>query len=140
MGMEKAASRVVFWQCKGKCPFDQLSIDMLACVPAKRFFGSPLSTFSAGIAQWRHRCLPDTSIQYTMRYTSDVKALPTWARPGELVLPVVTNVWRDQGFEILKSHPEIHRILLDVYRDETLDWESDDSKDLAAYFRNPRTN
>ena len=57
-------SRVVMWKCSSvypgvKCPPTMLMVDMLAAVPAKRFFGSPLSTFSANIVQvgvllWPH--------------------------------------------------------------------------------------
>ena len=53
-------------KCKSPCPKDQMVIDMVACVPAKRFFGSPLSTFSAGILQWRNRLRPDVVQQFTM--------------------------------------------------------------------------
>lgn len=121
--MERAASRVVMWKCDGKCAPDQLSIDMLAGVPAKRFFGSPLSTFSAGIAQWRHRCHPATQIQHTMPYTQDMAALPSWGRPGEVVMPVVTNIWKDIGYEKLTVHPEVRRILEDLYIDERQSWK-----------------
>ena len=64
--MERSASRVVMWKCEGKCAPDQLSIDMLSAVPAKRFFGSPLSTFSGGIQQWRNRCRPHSIVQVTL--------------------------------------------------------------------------
>lgn len=81
--MERSASRVVMWKCEGRCPPDQLAIDMLAAVPAKRFFGSPLSTFSGGIAQWRNRCRPHSLVQHTVEYTYDIDRLPIWGRPGE---------------------------------------------------------
>jgi len=85
--MSRSASRVVMWKCEGKCPPDQLAIDMLAAVPAKRFFGSPLSTFSGGIAQWRNRCRPHSVVQHTVPYTHDIDELPIWGRPGETRIP-----------------------------------------------------
>ena len=32
------------------------------------------------------------------RYTQDMAALPSWGRPGEVVMPVVTNIWKDIGY------------------------------------------
>ena len=127
--MERSASRVVFWKCgeqTSRCPKEQMVIDMLAAVPAKRFFGSPLSTFSAGIVQWRNRLRPDISQQFTMPYTRNMERLPTWGRAGELALkPTLGAVFRDAGYEALRVQREALDILRDFASLDTHPWVRD---------------
>jgi len=114
--MGTVASRVVFWK-PIRAP-DGLLIDMLACVPAKRFFGSPLSTFSAGIVQFRNRLRPDVRIQYTMPYSRVMNQLPSWARAGELSLPApLAPVFKDVGYETFRVNQEIKNVLMDLFDD-----------------------
>eukprot|EP00041_Stephanoeca_diplocostata_P030446 m.921944 g.921944 ORF g.921944 m.921944 type:complete len:660 (+) comp23757_c0_seq63:204-2183(+) len=116
--MGKSASRVVMWKCEGKCHPDQLSIDMLSAVPAKRFFGSPLSTFSGGIQQWRNRCRPNTQLYNTVEYTYDLMRLPIWGRPGETRIEAVGGTFEDIGYERVLVHPEVQKILEEFYQDD----------------------
>eukprot|EP00040_Diaphanoeca_grandis_P007824 m.42462 g.42462 ORF g.42462 m.42462 type:complete len:566 (+) comp19110_c0_seq1:135-1832(+) len=114
--METVASRVVYWH-PIRAP-DGLLIDMLAAVPSKRFFGSPLSTFSAGIVQFRNRLRPDVRIQYTMPYTRVMSQLPSWARAGEITLPApLAPVFKDIGYETFRVNSEIKHLLMDLYDD-----------------------
>lgn len=121
--MGRSASRVVMWKCEGRCPPDQLAVDMLAVVPAKRFFGSPLSTFSGGIMQWRNRCRPNTIRQFTVDYTYDIDRLPIWGRPGETRVRAATgSPFHDIGYEKVAVHPEVQKVLEEFYQDDRAEW------------------
>jgi hypothetical protein len=138
--MGTVASRVVMWKCGAvypgiKCPPTMLMVDMLAAVPAKRFFGSPLSTFSANIVQWRNRVHPDTRMQYTMPYTQQMQHLPYWARPGELGFKVTDSKWRDLGYEKLRMHPEVSRLLLDFDQEDRFRTQRTQSSGNSVEFK-----
>lgn len=74
---EKTASKVIFIENYNNKK--KHIIDMLTCVPAKTFIGSPGSTFSSGIIQWRHRCEVSSKPVYIYPYSGG-----GWSCPGEL--------------------------------------------------------
>lgn len=56
-------------------------LDMLCCCPAWRFVGTPLSTFSSGIMQWRGYVsrLPDAHVDALPRFTTELDQVPWWS-------------------------------------------------------------
>lgn len=128
---ETVASRVVMWK-PIRAP-DGLLIDMLACVPAIRFFGSPLSTFSAGIVQYRNRLRPDIHVQYTMPYSRTMQQLPSWARAGEIYLPApLAPVFKDVGYETVRTHHELSNVLRDLYDDSNVGFTYESPKGVIG--------
>lgn len=60
-------------------------VDMLCCCLAWRFVGTPLSTFSSGIMQWRGHVsrVAGAKVDAVPRFTNEVDQVPWWGRVDE---------------------------------------------------------
>ena len=106
-------------------------VDMLCCVPAVSFIGTPLSTFTSCIIQWRHRC--NTNVGEPV-FTKTMR-LPQWAKQGELNYPVPTppNTFKEIGFQKITAPFEISKILQEHLRDKNIPWGDEHDAGVIEY-------
>ena len=69
-------SEVICWTGHRQQQFNSMLLDMLCCVPASRFFGTPLSTLSSGIVTLRKRVGTFTQRDFTIPF--DYANMPYW--------------------------------------------------------------
>ena len=90
--MKKYCNNVVCWS-GGENKYGKVSpiVDMICCVPAYKFFGTSLSTFSTGIMQWRGylRANNHNEIDDSINFLQDTKFCVSCAGDVE------PNCWRN---------------------------------------------
>jgi hypothetical protein len=74
--LKTVCAEVICWTGHRQTLFNSMLIDMLCCVPASRFFGTPLSTLSSGIVTLRKRVGTFKQRDFTIPF--DYKHMPPW--------------------------------------------------------------
>jgi len=71
-------NNVICWTGQRDTLINSMLIDMLCCVPAKRFFATPLSTLSSGIVTLRKRVGTHRQRDFTIPF--DYNQMPHWGK------------------------------------------------------------